>query len=188
MRSRKRCTIGLVLVHPFHHKCPAKAQYHRFMAAASENRRRGRPRAFSQQELSDVEGRSSLSERQRQNRAYAERARRRLGELWWWDSLSGGRSVPQCVLTELGRIEDDATFTEAAWWYVFFARNLKAKQVSAEIKRMRTGKTPQVGPATLYKRLMKEINDFRISYPDTTLLYVEGQVRLALDTVRRFRR
>ncbi len=158
------------------------------MEPSSENRRRGRPRAFSERELSDAEQRGALSERHRQNRAYSEWARRRLGDLWWWHSLSGGRSVPQCVLAELGRIKDDATFTEAAWWYCFSARDLKAKQVAAKIKEMRTGKAPQEGPMTLYKRLMKEINDFRVSHPDASLLYVEGQVRHALDTVRRFQR
>ena len=101
--------------------------------------------------------------------------------------MSGGRTVPQTVLTELGRIEDDPTFTEATWWLCTYARGLTAKQVAATIKQMRTGKALREGPATLYKRLMREIRDFRILYPDASLLYVEGEVRLALDTVRRFR-
>ncbi len=159
------------------------------MEPSSVNRRkRGRPRAFSERELSDAEGRSALSHRHLQNRAYAQQAQRRLTGLWWWEDLSKGRSIPQCVLSELGRIEDSAKFQEAAWWYVFSARDLAAKTAAAKIKQMRTGKTPQEGPVTLYERLMKVIEDFRSLYPDVSLQYVEGQVKLALDTARRFQR
>ncbi len=159
------------------------------MEPSSVNRgKRGRPRAFSEQELSDAEGRSVLSHRHRQNRACAQQAQRRLTGLWWWEDLSKGRSIPQCVLSELGRIEDSARFQEAAWWYVSSARDLAAKTAAAKIKQMRTGKTLQEGPVTLYERLMKTIRDFRISYPDASLLYVEGQVKLALDTVKRSQR
>jgi hypothetical protein len=150
-------------------------------------RKRGRPRAFSERELSDAEGRSALSHRHLQNRAYAQRARQRLAGLWWWEALSKGRPIAQCVLAELGRIEDSAKFREAAW-YASSTRGLAAKTAAAKIKQMRTGKTPQEGPATLYEHLMKDIKDFRISYPDASLLYVEGQVKLALDTVRSFQR
>lgn len=157
------------------------------MDPSSENRRRrGRPRAFSERELSDVEGRTALSHRHRQNRAYAQHAQRRLAELWWWEGLSEGLSVRQCVLAELGRIQDPAEFREAAWWYVFYARRLTAKQAAVKIKQIRMDNTPQEGPVTLYKYLMKSIKDFRILHPDASLLYVEGQVKLALDTVRRF--
>jgi hypothetical protein len=159
------------------------------MEPSSVNRpKRGRPKAFSERELSDAGGRSALSHRHLQNRAYAQQAQRRLMEVWWWEDLSKGLSIPQCVLGELGRIEDSAKFREAAWWYVSSARGLAAKTAAAKIKQMRTGKTLQEGPATLYERLMKTIKDFRISYPDASLLYVEGQVKLALDTVRRFQR
>jgi hypothetical protein len=159
------------------------------MEPSSVNRpKRGRPKAFSERELSDAGGRSALSHRHLQNRAYAQQARRRLAGLWWWEDLYKVRSIPQCVLGELGRIEDSAKFREAAWWYVSSARGLAAKTAAAKIKQMRTGKTLQEGPATLYERLMKTIKDFRISYPDASLLYVEGQVKLALDTVRRFQR
>jgi len=158
------------------------------MEPSSGNRRRtGRPRVFSERELSDAEGRTILSHRHRQNRAYAQRAHRRLAELWWWEDLSKGQPIPQCVLAELGRIEDSAKFREAAWWYGSSARRLMAKQAASKIKEMRTGRTPQEGPVTLYKHLMKVIEDFRISHPDASLIYEEGQVKLALDTVRRFR-
>ena len=159
------------------------------MEASSVNRRkRGRPRTFPERELSDAEGRSALSRRHLQNRAYAQQAKRRLRGLWWWEDLSKGRPIPQCVLTELGRIEDSTKFQEAAWWYVFSARRLAAKSAATKIKQMRTGKTPQEGPVTLYEHLMKAIEDFQTLYPEASLLYVEGQVKLALDTVRRFQR
>jgi hypothetical protein len=185
----KRYTFGLLAAYRCHHKCPAKAQYSLFMEPSSVSRRkRGRPKVFSERELSDAGGRSALSHRHLQNRAYAQRARQRLAGLWWWEVLSKGRSIPQGVLIELGRIEDSAKFQEAAWWYLSSARGLAAKTAAAKIKQMRTGKTPQEGPATLYEHLMKVIKDFRISYPDASLLYVEGQIKLALDTVRRFQR
>ena len=156
------------------------------MEPSSVNRRkRGRPITFSEQELSDAEGRSALSHRHLQNRAYAQQAQRRLTELWWWEDLSKGRSIPQCVLSELGRIEESAKFQEAALWYVSSARDLAAKTAAAKIKQMRTGKTPQEGPVTLYNHLMKTIEDFKIRYPDASLQYVEGQIKLALDTLRR---
>jgi hypothetical protein len=160
------------------------------MEPPSENRhRRGRPRTFSERELSTAERRSALSLRHLQNRAYAQQAQRRLTELWWWEALSKkGRPIPQCVLTELGRIEDSAKFQEAAWWYVSSARGLAAKTAAAKIKQMRMGKTPQEGPVTLYEHLMNVIEDFQSLYPDASLLYVERQVKLALDTVRRFER
>ena len=138
--------------------------------------------------MSDAEGRSTLSHRQLQNRAYAQQAQRRLTELWWWEDLSKGRSIPQCVLGEFGRIEDSATFQEAAWWYLSSARGLAAKTAAAKIKQMRTGKTPQEGPVTLYEHLMKVIEDFQSLYPDSSLLYVEGQVKLALETLDRIQR
>jgi DNA-binding PucR family transcriptional regulator len=101
---------------------------------------------FSEEEL----GSSDLSPRQKQNRAYAERGRGRLCQFW-----GEVRDAPLCVLAELGRIQDDAKFREAAWWYDFYARDLTAKQAAARIKQMRLGTTPQEGPATLYKRLMR---------------------------------
>jgi hypothetical protein len=158
------------------------------MEPSSVNRRkRGRPKAFSERELSDAEGRSALSRRHLQNRAYAQRAQRRLTGLWWNDMFKG-RPIPQCVLTELGRIEESAKFREAAWWYVSSARDLAGKTAAAKLRQMRTGKAPQEGPVTLYERLMNVIEDFRSLYPDASVLYVEGQVKLALDTVRRFQR
>ena len=42
---------------------------------------------FSAEELKNVEGRSALSYRHLQNRAYAQRARRRLAELLWWEDM-----------------------------------------------------------------------------------------------------
>lgn len=125
-------------------------------------------------------GSSDLCTRQKQNRAYAQQARIRLAELWWWEELS----VPRCVLTEVGRIQDDALFREAAWWYGFYARGLKAKQAAAKIKEMRLGKTPLAGPATLYIRMMRTVRDFRIAYPDASHWYVEQLVELALRAVR----
>jgi hypothetical protein len=68
----------------------------------------------------------------------------------------------------------------------FQRSELSAKQATIKIKQIRTGKTPQEGPATLYKHLMKTIKDVRISYPDATHLYMEGDVKLALDTIRCF--
>ena len=79
-------------------------------------------------------------------------------------------------------------FKDAASWYVSSAQDLVAKTAAAKIKQMRTGKTPQEGPVTLYEHLMKVIEDFQSLYPEASLLYVEGQVKLALDTVRRFQR
>jgi hypothetical protein len=186
LEVRKWCTLGLLSHYTCCHKYPAKARYSLFMEPPSENRQRGRPRAFSERELSDAGGRSALSLRHLQNRAYAQQAQHRLTGLWWWEDISKGRPpIPQCVLTELGRIEDSAKFQEAAWWYAFSARGLAAKTAAAKIKQMRTGKTPQEGPVTLYMDLMKVIEDFRLRYPYTSLQYVEGQVKLALDTVRR---
>jgi hypothetical protein len=156
------------------------------MEPSSENRRkRGRPTAFSERELRDAEGRSSLSHRHLQNRAYAQQAQRRLAKVWWWAEVSKGRSISQVVLAELGRIEDGGKFQEAAWWYVFYSRGLTAKQAAAKIKRMRTGKVPLEGPVTLFEHLMKVIEDFWLLYPDASLQYVERQIKLALDTVRR---
>jgi len=153
-----------------------------------ENARRERPRAFSESELSDAEGRDALSHRQRQNRAYARRARLRLAELVWWEGLARGRPVPQCVLAELGRIEDGGKFAEAAWWYACSGRVLTAKQAAAKIKGMRRGRRRREDPTMLYKRLMRAVKDYRIAYPEVSLLSVEAQVRFALDTVRCFRR
>jgi len=155
------------------------------MEPSSENRQRGRPRVFSERELSEAEGRDPLSHRHLRNRAHAQQTQRRLTGLWWWEDLFKRRSIPQRVLTELGRIEDSAKFQEAAWWYAFSARGLAAKTATARIKQMRTGKTPQEGPVTLYNHLMKTIDDFKIRYPDASLQYVEGQIKLALNTVRR---
>ena len=130
-----------------------------------------------------------MSRRQLQNRAYARRARGRLAEIWAWDEPREDLPVPrQSVLAELGRIADDATFREAAWWYRFSARGLTAKQAAARIREMRTGRIPQVGPATLYYRLVRTVEDFRVAYPGASLRYLEGQTELALETVRYLRR
>jgi hypothetical protein len=107
------------------------------------------------------------------------RARLLLAELWWWEELYKGPSVPQCVLAELGRIQNDAKFREAAWWYVSSAQALTAKHAAARIKEMRTGiTTPQEGPATLYERLLRTVEDFLVAYPGASLRYVEGQIEL----------
>jgi hypothetical protein len=80
------------------------------MEPSSKNRRiRGRPPSFSKEEL----GNSDLSPRQKQNRAYAERARPRM-RCYWDEGWHKERDVPLCVLSELGRIQDDAKFFEAA--------------------------------------------------------------------------
>jgi hypothetical protein len=162
-------------------------RYRAFMEPSSENSRRGRPRAFSELELNEADERSILSPRHRQNRAYARRAHRRLLEQLWWKELSDDSPVPQCVLTELGRIKDEVGFGEAAWWYWYCGQNVSAKQAAAQIKVMRMGTTPQEGPTTLCERLLKTVNEFRVGYPDASLLYVEGQVELALEMVRRLR-
>ncbi len=143
---------------------------------------------FSEAELKDVGGRASLCRRHLQNRAYAQQARRRLAGLWWWEEVCGDPNVPQCVLAEFGRMEDDARFGEAVWWYWFSGRDLSAKQAAEALKRMRTGKTPEEGPGTLYGRLMKVVRDFRVTYPDASLRYQEGQVELVLRTIRFARR
>ncbi len=150
----------------------------------SESRRRGRPRAFSQGELRDAEERPTLSTRHRQNRAYAERARRRLADLGGWEELSEGLPVPLCVLTELGRIRDEARFRDAAWSYGFYAERLTAKQAAERVKQMRLGMIPEEGPGTLYVPLMKVVRDFRVHYPNASLRYQEGQVELVLKTIR----
>lgn len=128
-----------------------------------------------------------MSRRHLQNRAYALRARRRLAGLWWWVEVCGGPDVPQCVLSELGRTEDGAGFGDAVWWYWFSGLNLSAKQAAEALKRMRTGKTTEEGPVTLYGRLMKAVGDFRVAYPDASLRYQEGQVELVLRTLRQMR-
>jgi hypothetical protein len=106
---------------------------------------------------------------------------------FWEEGWHKERYVPLCVLCELGRIEDDAEFWDAAWWYGFYARDLTAKQAAAKIRQMRTGNAPHEGPVTLYRQLMRAIEDFQILYPDASLLYVEGQVKHVLKTVRGFR-
>jgi hypothetical protein len=158
------------------------------MEPSSGNRRRGRPNAFSEAELKDAGGRASLSPRHLQNRAHALRARRRLAGLRWWQEVCGDPDVPQCVLCELGRIEDDARFRDAVWWHWYSGRDLSAKQAAEALKRMRTGKTPEEGPVTLYRRLMRTVEDFRRTYPDASVRYQEGQVELVLQTVRLARR
>jgi hypothetical protein len=158
------------------------------MEPSSGNRRRGRPNAFSEAELKDAGGRASLSPRHLQNRAYALRARRRLAGLRWWEEVCGDPDVPQCVLCELGRIEDDARFRDAVWWHWYSGRDLSAKQAAEALKRMRTGKTPEEGPVTLYRRLMRTVGDFRMSYPGASVRYQEDQVELVLRTIRLARR
>jgi hypothetical protein len=108
--------------------------------------------------------------------------------LWWWEELSEGSSVPQCVLTELGRMEDEAVFGEAVWWYWYSGRDLSAKQAAETLKRMRTGKTSEEGPITLYRRLMRTVEDFRRTYPGASVRYQEDQVELVLRTVSLARR
>jgi hypothetical protein len=157
------------------------------MEPSSGNRRRGRPRAFAEPELSEADGRSALSHRHRQNRAFARQARRRLAELWWREELPEDLFVPQCVLMELGRIRDNAKFGEAAWWYVFSAGGLAAKQAAVKIKQMRMGNVRQEGPMTLYKRLVKTVKDFQVDYPNASFHHVEGQLNLALQTISNLR-
>ncbi len=143
---------------------------------------------FSVEELNRVGGPAPLSRRHLQNRAYAQRARLRLAGLWWWEEVCGGPDVPQCVLAELGRTEDDAGFQDAVSWYWYSGLDLRAKQAAEKIKQMRTGKTPEEGPGTLYGRLMRAVGDFRVAYPDASLWYQEGQVELVLRTIRLARR
>lgn len=143
---------------------------------------------FSEAELKDVGGRASLSQRHLQNRAYAQRARQRLAGLWWWEEVCEGPDVPQCVLCEFGRTEDDARFRDAVWWYWCSGLDLSAKQAAEKIRQMRTGRIPEEGPGTLYGRLMRAIRDFRVTYPDASLRYQEGQVELVLRTIRQARR
>jgi len=154
------------------------------MDPSSENGRRGRPRAFSDGELVAAGERGPLSPRHLQDRAYARHAGRRLANLDWWENLIEDTRVPQCVLTELGRIQDDGRFGEAALWYAFSGGRLTAKQAAENIRRMRTGKVPEEGPGTLYVRLMRTVRDFRVAYPDASLRYQEGQVELVLRTIR----
>jgi hypothetical protein len=59
--------------------------------------------------------------------------------------VCGDPDVPQCVLAELGRMEDDAEFGEAVWWHWYSGRNLSAKQAAEALKRMRT-EDPRGGP------------------------------------------
>lgn len=125
-----------------------------------------------------------MSRRHLQNRAYALRASRCLAGLWWWKEVSEDLPVPQCVLAELGRMEDGAAFGEAVLWYWYEGGNLRAKQAAENIRRMRTGKVPEEGPGTLYVRLMRTVRDFRLAYPDASLRYQEGQVELVLRTIR----
>ncbi len=140
---------------------------------------RGRPRAFSEEEL----GSPGLSRRQRQNRAYAERGRLRLGHFWGEEP-----NAPLCVLEELGRTRDALEFRRAASWYRFHARRLTAKQTAATIRRMRTGSTHEEGPGELFGLLMRTVRDFRVTHPDASPEYVEREIELALETVDFYRR
>ncbi len=97
--------------------------------------------------------------RARQNRAYALRAARKLEAFVeespsehyayedncvtpttprGWLLCEGGPRIPQRVLTELGRIEDDSLFWEAADWYAEHGlESFSAAQAAKVIRRNR---------------------------------------------------
>ena len=65
-----------------------------------------------------------------------------------------------------------------------YTQRLTTKQAAAKIWQMRTGKSVlrrvQEGPSELYKRLIKTVQDFRVTHPDAPLSYVEEEIRRAL--------
>ncbi len=156
------------------------------MEFSSENGRRGRSRVFLERDLDDIKRGISLSRRQLQNRAYARRAELLLAGMP--GKASEGMPVPQCVLAELGRIEDRDGFGRIAQWYREFGRNLSARQAAAKIKDARMSRIPQEGSTTLHECLIRTVEDFRVDYPDASPRYMEGQVELVLEAVRHPRR
>jgi hypothetical protein len=72
--------------------------------------------------------------RQQQNIIMAERAADRISREW---EGGGEWAIPRTVLTELGRIEDDALFDGAVSWYFQHGHNFRAHDAAKVIRRNR---------------------------------------------------
>lgn len=150
------------------------------MEAGSENRSKGRPRVFSEEELKAVGNGSHCSPRQRQTQAYAEYGRRRLMDWTGEDS-----DYPVCVLAEFGRIKDPVLFREAFSWYLTFGCDLTAKQSAKKLGHMRVGVRVNSNPTALYEQLLRTIDNHRLAYPYTSYAEVDWATALALTVVRK---
>ena len=152
------------------------------MEATSKTKRGGRPRVFSNEQLKDSDGASSsLTRRQRQNRSYARLARERLTEMGLGKSL-----LSTSVLAELGRIRDGGIFLDAA--LLATTRRRRAKELVAEIRRMRIGEGARPDSRDLARRVLNLLHEYRAEHPDCEVYDLEDGLRLALAGVRGMRR
>ncbi len=153
-----------------------------FMEAASK--KRGRPPVWSPEEMGLVRGvLPGMGDRQLQNRLCAVTALQILqsyqeGDVLDVSPLLDDETTSTSVLAELGRIQDPATFFLATNWYL--RERPKVKEAVAEIRRMRTGKSPPGTAAGLHRELIEKVNDYLVRHPDTTTDQVQHALRFTL--------
>ncbi len=150
-----------------------------FMEAASK--KRGRPPVWSPEVMGTLrEVLPGLSDRQLQNRLCAVDAIQILqsyqeGDVLDVSPLLDDETTSLSVLAELGRIQDPAAFFSVTDWYL--RERPKVKEAVAEIRRMRTGKSPPGIAAGLHRELVEKVNDYLVRHPDTTTDQVQHALR-----------
>ena len=173
--------------------------------AASKNRR-GRPRAFSADLMASYAWiyPDTKSERQRQNRAYANDALTALNlfpdqdggrdaGLGWladWAGANAGKagSVKVAVLTELGRLLRAAgpqamAGMARAICRMAGERDLRIKEAASVIRRARIGRSPRANDDALLTALCRVLDDYRAIHPCITHEQMLDALDVAVEAV-----
>ena len=139
-----------------------------FSANASETPRRGRPRLTTDlwdHVMPTYLGATGKSRRTLTNRYHAERAAaiilRVMPESTEWVNTG-----PWTILSELGRIDDDALLVDMA--RVIIDGRFTARKAMASCRRAREAERKRPDPLTLANEIIGTINAYFDRYPNTT--------------------
>jgi hypothetical protein len=136
--------------------------------AASENKRRGRPKLFPDEFINGMRGlwpevktRRGIIDISYRNRAFVI-----LEDDKKYSWLCSEDDFKSSILTELGRIQDKKSIKRVALQICEIKP--KTKHAVAMIRQARTGREPDPDASQLIREIIKIINDYTIRHPSVS--------------------
>ena len=144
-------------------------QKNRPITEAASKKKRGRPQAIGDATLRIIaDQRPHIKTRRgRQEMVYASRAAGGLmaDKRFVWLTDEKDPLKKKSILSELGRIENEEDLKAVA--LQICELKPKVKEGVAMVRRWRTGKTPKADRRSLRSHILKGVNDYLLTHPDT---------------------